>query len=894
MAREPLPPIKFADLANALLDRADTLVPEWLPGGVFRKPEYVCGSLAGGKGDSCSINLVTGLWSDFSAGEGGRDLLDLYAAIHGLSMSKAAAQVAREEGLESVAGIVTAAPAGAPPPKPPRPPPPPKAPAKDKETWTGIKPAPAHHVRPTFWHHEYNPDSKGERIDHTACYQLGGDVYGYVVRFVRSNGGKLPMPYTYARSDRDGSETWKWRGWEEPRPLYFPAGQAPDGRTVVLVEGERKADCLQQLLDAGAPGVYMVASWPGGSSAWDKADWSWLAGCTVIMWPDCDSHREKLTRQELKDTPDELAREVLQQAKPYLAFDKQPGQKAMLGIGGALRDAHGCTVQLLPIDKPGVKPSGWDCRDAIETDGWDFARVLAYFGTARALLSDVSAPADAGGGQGGEPPKKRDPSAGAGAGKGGGGGDIDAFGEYLDWLVDEQELKGRHQVLPTRSVVIAGLRKSPYLVGCVAYDELRDGPVTRKAFPWRESTGPLKDQDDLRLSDYMVREYKMRAPSRAALQEAIETVADENRFHPFRDWLRSAKWDGKPRLEKWLIHVLGLTPEKLSKKRLRYLQLVGRFIILGHVYRVMQPGCKFDYSVVLEGKAGMGKSTLVRTLVGEEFFSDTHFDIGSGKDGMEQLSGIVAYELSEMTAFRRADAEAVKAFFSSQKDRYRGAYGRYVQDHPRQCVIWCTTNKRQYLFDITGNRRFWPVSVDGPLNLEWLRKFRDQLFAEALRLFDAGGAEGRNYPTREEEKAFFEPEQELRLVETSVQGRLWALLTREGAPAVDGKAAAQLNQLTAFVTIDGLVQALGADPGKSSAMLEGQVRDWLIEQGWEPGRESGGQRRRGYKQPPVWPPIFKDEDDSAPSAAQTQAAEQQDPTEPAAAPWGEDDDHAPF
>ena len=61
--------------------------------------------------------------------------------------------------------------------------------------------------------------------------------------------------------------------------------------------------------------------------------------------------------------------------------------------------------------------------------------------------------------------------------------------------------------------------------------------------------------------------------------------------------------------------------------------------------------------------------------------------VGSGKDGMEQLAGIWAYELSEMTAFRRTDSESVKQFFSTKIDRFRGAYGKYVRAHPRQVVI---------------------------------------------------------------------------------------------------------------------------------------------------------------------------------------------------------------
>ena len=120
MGKTDLPPINFTALADALLRDADNLVPRWLPGGERRGHEYVCGSLAGGKGSSCSVNLVSGKWADFASDEKGNDLLSLYAAIHGLSQGKAAAEVAREEGLEEVAGIVKGANPSA-PPKPPRP-----------------------------------------------------------------------------------------------------------------------------------------------------------------------------------------------------------------------------------------------------------------------------------------------------------------------------------------------------------------------------------------------------------------------------------------------------------------------------------------------------------------------------------------------------------------------------------------------------------------------------------------------------------------------------------------------------------------------------------------------------------------------------------------------------
>ena len=69
MQREPLPPIKFKELADALLARIGQLVPEWLPGGTKSGKEYKCGSLSGGAGTSCSVNISgvenLGSWSDF-------------------------------------------------------------------------------------------------------------------------------------------------------------------------------------------------------------------------------------------------------------------------------------------------------------------------------------------------------------------------------------------------------------------------------------------------------------------------------------------------------------------------------------------------------------------------------------------------------------------------------------------------------------------------------------------------------------------------------------------------------------------------------------------------------------------------------------------------------------
>lgn len=217
------------------------------------------------------------------------------------------------------------------------------------------------------------------------------------------------------------------------------------------------------------------------------------------------------------------------------------------------------------------------------------------------------------------------------------------------------------------------------------------------------------------------------------LRDALQIHFEAHRVNPLTDLLESFVWDGKPRIENFLRDVLRCADTPYHRE-------VSRLIFAGGIWRAYRPGCKFDDMVVLVGRQGVGKSTLVRWLnVSDDFFRE--IKTISGKEGVEALRGAWIGEVAELMAMTRVrEAEAVKAFITAREDSYRAPYDRHVRTIPRRCIFIGTTNNPQFLSDRTGNRRFYPVEcrADGRDLLSREKEIREyiaQCWAEALTLF---------------------------------------------------------------------------------------------------------------------------------------------------------------
>lgn len=267
------------------------------------------------------------------------------------------------------------------------------------------------------------------------------------------------------------------------------------------------------------------------------------------------------------------------------------------------------------------------------------------------------------------------------------------------------------------------LRMAPCFAGALRFDLFQLRTVVAAPLPWSEETErEWTNIDDLRFVDWL-QQHDLGIGLQIA-QQAVELAAHDTEVHPLREWLSHLEWDGEARLDRWLTYYIGAEHTPLTRA-------VGARWCISAVARVMEPGCKADHVLVIEGRQGVGKSTALRTLVGEDWFTDELSDLGS-KDAAMQMRGVWVIELAELDHLSRTDAGRIKAVISRRSDRFRPPYGERLITAPRECVFAGTVNDSQYLKDDTGNRRFWPVLAGPSVDLGALAQDREQLWAEAV------------------------------------------------------------------------------------------------------------------------------------------------------------------
>lgn len=243
--------IDFKSLSQSLL--SSRFFEKILPGGTQVSNQWRCGDIYGSQGSSFSINTDSGVWKDFSAGgQGGSDIIALYAAQKSISMIAAAKE------LSEMAGINISDPAPSVKPK-----------AKVAEDLPGFPPEPE--GKSVFKHFKHGLPSD---VYH---YRREDGELLYVVARYDLPDGKQFSPWTW----REGQ--WKPKAWPKPRALFGLELLKPDSY-VLLVEGEKAALAARSFLGH----IYTVITWSGGAQGWQSTDLSPLLNRRILLWPDAD------------------------------------------------------------------------------------------------------------------------------------------------------------------------------------------------------------------------------------------------------------------------------------------------------------------------------------------------------------------------------------------------------------------------------------------------------------------------------------------------------------------------------------------------------------------------------------------------------------------------------
>jgi twinkle protein len=276
--------VNAAELSQRMASEAASIAQYLLPKGKRQSGEWKAGSTGGEEGKSLSVRLSgakAGVWADFASGEGG-DLLDLWMAVRGLSMSAAMSEAMQYLGIRDTMPEKTAQPF--------------KRPAKPSGQ--------AAKAGAMEW-----LQKRGLTTETIAAFKIAEQL----------RDGKTYALFPYLR---DGElVNVKYRNVAEKRDMRQEGGAEPclfgwhlidpKARTVAICEGEIDAMTLHQV---GVPALSVNAG--AGNHQWIENDWSRLDRFSeILIFFDNDESGEKGAREVMHRIGAERCKRVILPAK---------------------------------------------------------------------------------------------------------------------------------------------------------------------------------------------------------------------------------------------------------------------------------------------------------------------------------------------------------------------------------------------------------------------------------------------------------------------------------------------------------------------------------------------------------------------------------------------------
>jgi predicted P-loop ATPase len=304
------------------------------------------------------------------------------------------------------------------------------------------------------------------------------------------------------------------------------------------------------------------------------------------------------------------------------------------------------------------------------------------------------------------------------------------------------------------------------------------------------------------------------------VQAIVRKLALRNSYHPFREYLKTL--------------INHPDPANIDHLATRYLgnsdplaNVMLKKTLIALAARTFVPGCKVDTICIFQGMTGWQKSTFWQTLVTAPFFCDNLGEGNNKKDEKLKLRRYSVIEYSEVdTVWRQKDVSEMKAFLSSRVDCFRPPYGAAIDDFPRTSIFVGTTNKPEFLSDPTGERRYWVMEVHKQIDIELLKKEREQILAAAVKLYLTGEI---HWLTKHEDKLLEESNKEFK------KSDVWEDLIFDYLEQMNSDSCTVMQILTSVLKID------AKDIGTREQM---RVADILTSNGWKKGKQKQIEGRR--------------------------------------------------
>ena len=295
--------------------------------------------------------------------------------------------------------------------------------------------------------------------------------------------------------------------------------------------------------------------------------------------------------------------------------------------------------------------------------------------------------------------------------------------DYLNFNITKLESNKKGQIINTNNNLYAALNQLQ-----LKYDEFTQQIMLYDKNEFRA----IRETDFFSLS-IQLEKHGFTTPSKTNLMDCVYKVAYDQRFDSAIDWGNSLKWDGIHRIDHLFNTYFGV---ESSNREMAY----SRYFATAMAGRLLVPGIKVDMAIVLIGREGMRKSSAVNALAPIlDTYAELNFQDIDNKDSKILLNGKLIGELAELQGLRSKEADMIKAWVVRQVEEYRPPFAKLNVRIPRRCAFIGTSNTDEFLSVGENNRRWLPLDVIKPADVDALIADRKQIWAEAIHLFRQSG-----------------------------------------------------------------------------------------------------------------------------------------------------------